>query len=180
MRIDTSALDRMAAELGAKAEQAVRPAAQAGADVLYRAARANAERIRDSGRLAASIYQAYSARKSGPLAATYQISWRTGSGGPRAPHGHWIEYGRWMYYKARRLPSGQWVTMVRPEMRGKPNPKGDRRSNRAAFDAYYIPLAAPKWVPASPFIRPAFAQADQALRAAEAEFMRRVNIGGGR
>ncbi len=177
MSLDTSGLQRYAAELGAEAQQAVRPAAQAGTEVLYRAAKANAQRAGGTGKLAASIYQAYSQRQSQPMAPVYHVSWRERSkGGARAPHGHFVEFGHWMYYAAERGRDGLWRTMVRPEMRGKPKPKGDRRTNRAGLDAYYVPLDKPKWVAAKPFIRPAFAQSGQALRAMEDEFFSRLNL----
>jgi hypothetical protein len=41
-----------------------------------------------TGKLAASIYQAYSQRQSQPMAPVYHVSWRERSkGGARAPHG---------------------------------------------------------------------------------------------
>lgn len=178
IRADTAGLEAYLHSLGDKAEDAVRPAAQAGAEVLYQAARANVAKInRKTGRLAGSIYQAYSKAKSGPGVATYNVSWRTKSGGgPQAPHGHLIENGHWMYYVTVRDAAGRIRLAVRPEMRGKPAPKRRKgQDNRAAFDAYYVPLPnGPQWVPAQPFIRPAMAQARAAQDAAVAELLRQL------
>jgi len=171
--MDTAGLDAYLRALGDDAQAAVRPAAQAGAEVLYQAARANVAKIkRKTGRLAASIYQAYSRSASDKDTAVYYVSWRTdGRGGPRAPHGHLIEHGHWRYYVVVRDESGRLRMAVRPEMRGKPPPKG---RSRAALDAYYVPLPdGPVWVPAQPFIRPAMAKSAAALDAAAAELMRR-------
>jgi len=185
MRVDTAGLQSLMSELGNEAEQAARPAAQAAAQVLYQAARANAQRIdRVTGRLAASIYQAYSPGNSKPGVATYHVSWRTSKGdGPkgaatglaRAPHGHLIEFGHWRYYQTGRDASGKFHQLVRPEMQGKPKPRGDRRNNRAALDAYYVPLPQPVWVPAQPFLRPAAAKADEAVQAAQRELLDRID-----
>jgi hypothetical protein len=173
--LNTAGLEDYFRALGDDAQAAVRPAAQAGAEVLYQAARANVAKIeRRSGRLAGSIYQAYSRSESDRDTATYYVSWRTnGNGGPRAPHGHLIEHGHWQYYVVYRDKAGRMRTAIRPEMRGKPKPKGRRRS-RAVMDSYYQPLpGGPRWVPAQPFIRPAMAKSAAALDAAAAELMRR-------
>jgi hypothetical protein len=130
---------------------ATRPAAQAGAQVLYDAVRSNASRIRRrTGKLAASIYQAYATNESAPATATYYVSWRTSgkAGLPRAPHGHLVEFGFLQRYEITRDPkTGRFFTHK------------DR------------PLPAPRQIPAQPFVRPAAAQQPAALAAAEKRFL---------
>lgn len=95
-RVMEHALDRMAEQ----AKEHARPAAQAGAEVLYQEVRMRApvaKKVRrlKSGRtilpgaLKASIYQAYSQDNSGPDHATYHVSWNY----RKAPHGHLVEFG---------------------------------------------------------------------------------------
>lgn len=183
MAFNADGLANLVNDLGEEAEAAARPAAQAGIDVLYRQARANVQALgRVTGRLAASIYQAYSQDNSGPGVATYHVSWRTSRGAGKqggslasAPHGHLVEFGHWRYYQTGRDEAGRFRQLVRPEMRGKPKPKGDRRTNRAALDAYYIPLPQPVWVPARPFMRSAAAKGPEALDAARDELQRRLD-----
>lgn len=93
--------------LGAVKERlraAARPAAQAGAQVIYEAARINAPTSHDShffyirgkkygpfapGTLRDSIYQVYSKTESSDTKATYQVSWNY----RKAPYGHLVELG---------------------------------------------------------------------------------------
>lgn len=149
IEIDLGALGLDALTDGAEA--AVRPAAQAGAQVLYEAAKANVARIgRKTGNLAASIYQAYSRDNSGPLRAEYHVSWNR----KKAPHGHLVEFGHIQRYVTFVDDQGKWRTAVRPEARGRKKP--GRKAPQAVKDAYYVPLkGGPKLVGAKPFIRPA-------------------------
>lgn len=180
LRVDTGGIEAMFDGLSEEAQAAARPAAQAAADVLYKVAKANAARIAPkTGRLAASIYQAFSQDGSGPGVATYHVSWRTQrSGGlSRAPHAHLIENGHWQYYVTYRNKAGQLRTAIRPEMRGKPPPKGKQGSPemRARMDAYYVPLPdGPRWIAAQPFMRPAWAAAETAARFGRDEFFARL------
>jgi phage gpG-like protein len=150
MSLDLGSLSRaLQADRKAVAE-ATRPAAQAGAQVLYEAVGSNVRRIRKrTGKLAASIYQAYATNESVPGTATYYVSWRTSgkAGLPRAPHGHLVEFGFLQRYEITRDPkTGRFFTHK------------DR------------PLPAPRQVPAQPFVRPAAAQQPAALAAAEKRF----------
>ena len=83
-----------------EAEKAMRPAAQAGIQVLYdevllrvpvkeKARTTKGGRVIPPGALKASIYQAYSADNSGNGFATYHCSWNH----KKAPHGHLVENG---------------------------------------------------------------------------------------
>ena len=81
------------------AEKAVRPAAQAGAQVFYeellarvpvsKKARMYKGRIIQPGTLYRSIYQAYMDQVSGRANASYRISWNK----RKAPHGRLVEFG---------------------------------------------------------------------------------------
>lgn len=171
-------------------EAAVRPAAQVGADVLYKAVQANVAKIRKvTGNLSRSIYQAYSEDNSTTGRAAYHVSWRTGRQQSElgqalraagvslaiAPHGHLVEYGYLQRYATYMDKQGRFRPVVRPEMRDKPPPKGGARS-QAARDAYYVLLPTPKQVPAQPFIRPAVAQFAKAMEAAKAELFKRIGV----
>jgi HK97 gp10 family phage protein len=82
--------DAALAKLDAIGEAAaeVRPAAQAGAQVLYEEVLARVP-VR-SGLLKSSIYQVFSKDNSSEARATYHISWNA----RKAPHGHLVEKGR--------------------------------------------------------------------------------------
>jgi HK97 gp10 family phage protein len=78
----------------------VRPAAQAGAQVLYEEVLLRVPvskkphylkggRIVPPGALKSAIYQAFSKDNSAQLLATYHISWNA----KKAPHGHLVENG---------------------------------------------------------------------------------------
>lgn len=133
------------------AEAAVRPAAQAGAEVLYQAVKKNIGKIgRVTGNLASSIYQAYSRDNSNKLRAQYHVSWNR----RKAPHGHLVEFGHLQRYAVYVDKHGRWRTAIRPEKRGTPPPK--RSAPLSAKDAYYVPLkGGPRIVPPKSFVRAA-------------------------
>jgi len=149
--LDLRALQATLDATGQQIAEAARPAAQAGAQVLYDEVKRNVSRIkRKTGNLAASIYQVFAANESAPGTATYYVSWRTSgkSGLPRAPHGHLVEFGHLQRYEVSHDPkTGRFITHK------------DR------------PLAQPKQIPAKPFVRPAAARLPQALDAAEKRFL---------
>lgn len=149
IKADTSGAERWLEELGDEAEAAVRPAAQAGADVIYAEVKRNVARLkRKTGNLERSIYQAFSPDNSEPARATYHISWNAS----KAPHGHLVEYGHLQRYEISYDPNTRRFTTHK-----------DR------------PLATPKLVAARPFIRPAVARFPQAMEAAKAELFRRLS-----
>jgi HK97 gp10 family phage protein len=97
---DDAGLQAALDEIGREAQASTRPAAQAGAQVLYdevllRVPVSNKVRTTKSGRtitpgaLKASIYQVYSQDNSGDDRSTYHVSWNY----RKAPHGHLVEYG---------------------------------------------------------------------------------------
>lgn len=169
--LDTAKLNGIFDQLGDDIEEAVRPAAQAAAEVLYQAVKQNVAALgKKTGNLERSIYQAYSADKSNGNRASYDISWNH----RKAPHGHLIEFGhlqRYLYYRGN---DGQIRPMVRPGMEGT-RPPG-RRASRAEKDAYYVTRpGGPIQVPAKAFVRNAASRFPQALAAAEAELLKRIN-----
>lgn len=123
--------------------ESIRPAAQAGAQVLYDEVTANATRRKKTGNLAASIYQAFSADKSGIGFSTYHISWNR----KKAPHGHLVEFGHYQRYEVTHDPkTGRFITHK------------DRK------------LDTPIHIAAKPFLRPAKDKAPQAIEAMERRF----------
>ncbi|MBA3588300.1 MAG: HK97 gp10 family phage protein [Methylibium sp.] len=108
----------------------VRPAAQAGAQVLYDEVRANVAKIgKKTGNLARSIYQAYSEDNSTKGSATYHVSYNAS----KAPHGNLVEYGHIQTRKVYLGRDGNWYTSktLLPE----PKQVGARPYIRPAFDA---------------------------------------------
>lgn len=172
---DLSGLDALFDQLGADLDAAVRPAAQAAAQVLYDEVRKNVKALgTKTGRLYSSIYQKYSTDHSKQGKATYHVSWNHSR--DRAPHGWLVENGYLQRYKYYQNASGQVRVMVRPGMDGKPRP--ERSASQAVKDAYYVTLPTPIQVPAKAFVRRAIDKFPQAYAAAEAEFLKRINGGG--
>lgn len=168
--VDLSALNEQLGAAQEDVERAARPAAQAGAEVLYRAVKRNVAALGEkTGNLYNAIYQAFSERQSWPGHATYEISWN-----PRkAPHGYLVENGHIQRYASYVGSDGNWYTAVRPEMRGKPKPR--RGASQAVKDAYYVLRAGgPVQVPAKAFVRSAASQMAAAQAAAEARFFKEL------
>lgn len=93
------------------------------------------------GILRDAIYLAFRERFSTGDEVTYSVTWNHS----KAPHGHLIEFGHWQPFKVLTLPDGRFVSTD-------------------------VRLPFPKWVPAEPFLRPAYSSAGQ--RAQEAMFAR--------
>jgi hypothetical protein len=99
---DQHGLDDELDDMVSALEDAVRPAAQAGAQVYYEdvlsrvpvsaAPRVYKGKTYQPGTLKKSIYQAFSADNSGKGYAEYHVSWNA----KKAPHGHNIENGHWL------------------------------------------------------------------------------------
>lgn len=166
MAVDLHGFNEMISGLEQDVEAAVRPAAQAGAQVFYEAVLQNVNALgRKTGNLAGSIYQAFSADNSGPGRATYHVSWNA----RKAPHAGLVEFGHIQRYAVHMAPDGKFYTLVRPSKRGTPKPR--RRAGQAEKDAYYVPLpGGPRQVAAQPFMRPAFYKQGEAFAAVEAKF----------
>lgn len=115
VEVDINSLDALFKRLGDAADAAVRPAAQAGAQIVYDFARRNApvserahyfygQASKDApkgekkaaaygpyqpGNLRDAIYQVYSKDNSGPHRAQYQVSFNF----QKVPYGFMVEYG---------------------------------------------------------------------------------------
>ncbi len=134
-------LDRVAQEC----EEAARVGAQAGAQVLYDEVKKNVDGLqRHTGNLARSIYQAYSEDNSRHGYAVYHVSWNA----RKAPHGHLVEYGHLQRYKISFDPATHRFVTHKDK-----------------------PLIPPRLVAARPFVRPAMARAEDAMRAAENSYL---------
>lgn len=103
IRFDTSELKQAMEAERARMQKAMRPAAQAGSQVIYEAARQavpvgkkdkffygrNQKYFFKAGSLRDSLYQVYSKDNSGENKATYHISWNT----DKAPYAWMVEFG---------------------------------------------------------------------------------------
>lgn len=108
MRLDVGAIDDFVSSLREDVAQAIRPAAQAGSQVLYEQVKANVPvgqrghwfhgtefKLRgtkywfNAGALRDALYQVFSKDNSTPNLATYQVSWNH----EKVPYGFMVEYG---------------------------------------------------------------------------------------
>jgi hypothetical protein len=171
MKVDLSAFNSMIDGLERDVTAAIRPAAQAGAEVFYRAVMQNVNALgRETGRLGDAIYQAYATKESTNTKARYDVSWNH----RKAPHALLVEYGHIQRYAVNMADDGRFYTVVRPSMRGKPMPKSD--ASQAVKDAYFVLLeGGPKQVAARPFMRPAFYRQGEAFAAVQAKFFEVLN-----
>lgn len=148
--VDTSALNDILSNLESSIYEALRPSAQAGAQIIYDEVKKNVAKIGVStGRLSNSIYQVYSKRDSiEGMRAIYNVSWNPA----KAKHGHLLEYGHIQQFVTFESSSEGWITL-----KGKPLKDG------------------PRHVAARPFISPALVKMDAALAAVEDELMKRID-----
>ena len=104
MSVDLSGITAQLDKLNAVVNSAVRPAAQAGAQVFYNEVKLRAKRgneirylkggkkgngTRPAGLLASAVYQVFSTNNSDEQKATYHVSWNKKT----APHGYLVEFG---------------------------------------------------------------------------------------
>ena len=106
--VNTAEIDARMDGLAGASEDAVRPAAQAGAQVFYDEVKRRVPKGKkghwfhgtsfkingkkywfDAGSLQKAIYQVYSKDNSGPGLATYQIAWNH----QKVPYGFMVEFG---------------------------------------------------------------------------------------
>ena len=158
MKFDLQAMSQQIDQTQDAVQLAIRPAVQAGAEVLYQAVLRNVQAIGSkTGNLNRAIYQVFSQDnsvfavtsdgKTVATTATYHISWNAA----KAPHGHLVEYGHLQTRVTYINKAGEWRT-------------GKRR------------LAVPKQVGARPFIRPVQALMPQALSAVETKLKELVGV----
>lgn len=136
-KMETEGLDQIAMLFNSLAEgiggDALRSAANAGASIIKAEVIARAPRHKDV--LAANIYQKHIPESSDGTAQTYHVSWRKRSRSDEVPfYGVWVEYGHWYI-----PPKPDGITWKRHRADSKP-----------------------VFVPAHPFLRPAFEAKRQA------------------
>jgi hypothetical protein len=198
---DFTRLSEKLDEIESAIKDAVRPAAQAGAKVLYEAAMAkvpvakaphydsSTKKLYPGGDLRRSLYRAFAEKQSkeagvGYSKATYRVSWNSGPAkGKRnnqvthgfAAHGHFMELGHWQPFRTRKdEKTGNWYTLVRPEMRGKPLPRSDATMEEKLKFFYPWP-GGPRWVPPQPFLGVVYDKnIDYALRVANSVMIQKV------
>jgi hypothetical protein len=169
MGLNLSDLDGFIGKSKEKIQSAIRPAAQAGAQVIYDAVKSNAGRSKKTGNLERSIYQKFSDSNSSEMSAIYHVSWNHRT----APHGRLLEWGHVQRYKVYIGSDGNWYTAVKKAMQGSPKPRAN--APQAVKDLYYVPLDSPRYVPGIPLVRAAVvSHGDKAIKAIKAEFARRL------
>lgn len=163
IEVDTTGIDRMLSQFIGDVQDAVRPAAQAGAQVLYDEVKRNVGQLKTvTGNLNKSIYQAYSPELSVQgYKAVYNISWNK----TKAPHGWLVERGHLQRYRYYQNADGQVRPMVRPGMDGTKKPS--KRASQVVKDAYYVTLPTPIQIPGKAFMRKAADKLPQAFIAME-------------
>ena len=150
INVDMGEVSAMLRELKADINAAVRPAAQAAAQVLYDEVKRNVAAIgRKTGNLDRAIYQVFSRSNSDEHKSVYHVSWNAA----KAPHGHLVEYGHMQRYAVFLGKDGKW------------------RTNKKK------PLPTPRQVGARPFVRPAMSKFDEAMEAAKAELFKHIEAG---
>lgn len=139
-QFNTDNINQMLSALEGRVEDALRPTAQAGAQVYYEALLSEYDRLvkNKTFNLRNAIYQAYRDQDSSKNVKFYGVSWAGSSKKSQkaSQHGHLIEFGHMVRYQAVKNRNGEWVTAVRPEKRGLPAPK--RSASQAEKDAYYV------------------------------------------
>lgn len=152
LEMKTTGFDNLLDTLETDVSAALRPAAQAAAQVFYDEVVKNVGQIKSvTGNLRKAIYQAYSPELSvDGQVATYRISWNW----RKAPHGGLVEGGHLQRYRYYQNAQGQVRPMVRPGMDGRKKPSG--RASQAVKDAYYVTLSSPIQVPGKFFLRRAY------------------------
>lgn len=171
MTFDLAALNRIVSGIGNDIGDSVRPAAQAGIQVIYDQVKANVRRIgRKTGNLEKSIYQAFSDKRSiDKKRATYAVGWNKKT----APHGGLIEFGHIQRYVVYVGKDGKFYAAKQRGAKGK---KPSRKASQAVKDAYYVPLPnGPRQVAARPFLRPALQRLPDAESAIRRKILERVN-----
>ncbi|MFT4172820.1 MAG: HK97 gp10 family phage protein [Rhodocyclaceae bacterium] len=138
-------IDRMLERLGDEGKEALARSVALAAAQVVRDEAIARAPVRD-GLLRSAIYVAYSDRRSNDKQFVYSVSWNKRS----APHGHLLELGHWRKNVFVLGKDGTW------------HPSKRR-------------LQRPKWVPAKPFLRPAYeAKIAEAIEAARARLKERL------
>lgn len=170
LSVDFGAVNQALDGVYEDAKRAARPAAQAGAQVLYDQVVRNVDALTKSrtGNLRRAIYQAYMDKASTEGNATYRVSWNK----TKAPHGHLVEFGHIQRYKVYLGRDGKFYTRLKPGVKIAKAHRTKVGNIRAKFRGqYYQPLPTPIQHPARPFIRNATAAFPRAIAAMEERFL---------
>ena len=119
--------ESLARSMAVAAGQAVRDEAKARAPV-------------DTGKLRDALYLAYREGRSSESQVVYSVTWNS----KKAPHGHLLEFGHWRY---NEIINGKAQKSLAPGLKRGRGPQ-DHTGPGA--------LEHPVWVPAYPFLRPAY------------------------
>lgn len=147
---DVENIGYMLDQMGDAVKDAIRPVAQAGAQVFYDRVKMNVAGLgRVTGNLDSAIYQKYLKEYSEDgKKAIYRISWNV----IKAPHGRLLEHGWVQKYKRYVNKDGIWKT--------------DKKS----------PLPSPKQIPGHHFIGRARAAEPEAMAAMKKELDGRLQV----
>jgi hypothetical protein len=133
IKFDPSGLNAALDLIAAEAKETTRPAAHAGAVVLYEEVKLNVSQLgKKTGNLEQSIYHVFSKEDSDETRATYHVSWNY----KKAPHGHLVEYGYMQTRKVYVGSDGNWYTSK--ERLPTPRHVGAKPFLRPAFDAKQV------------------------------------------
>ena len=179
MTFDLSKFAAKLDDIRTAASKATRPAAQAGAEVLYNQVLSNVDSM--LGRtypmrmvLRGAIYQAYMDQVSGDLNARYRIGWNH----VKAPHGHLVEYGHLLTYQVYWGRDGKFHTRVRPSMLKEwlqMKASGVKSVPKARRDEFYIRNPSPRFIAPRPFLRNAASRYDAAFVQMKDRFFAELN-----
>lgn len=150
-------INQMLSALEGRVEDALRPTAQAGAQVFYEALLSEYDRLvkNKTFNLRNAIYQAYRDQDSSKNVKFYGVSWAGSSKKSQkaSQHGHLIEFGHWQPYALVKNKRGEWVTAVQKGAK-RPSAKDARHWTQAQRDAYFVRRpGGPLWVAPRPFMR---------------------------
>jgi hypothetical protein len=160
---------------------AVRPAAQAGAQLIYEAVHFNLDTMLGKqcnvdirGVLKSAIYQKFITERSVEgLIATYHVSWNSS----KAPHAWLVEYGHRQIYRTyfSRF-DGKFHTAVRPEKAADFKAYAGKKIPPNLRPVFFYPAKQPiTIVPPVPFMRKAIAELDAAGKEVEKVIWKAVN-----
>lgn len=145
---------------------AIRPAAQAGAQIIYDTVLYNLDSMLGKQRnaeirgvLKDAIYQKYIPEQSSEgLFCLYKVSWNSA----KAPHGGLVEYGHRQIYRTYFGKDGRFHTAVRPDKLEIFKSYAGSKIPKNVRDQLFYRSANPTIVPPVPFMRNALSRLDEA------------------
>jgi len=125
-RVDTSGWDALFDQLAGPTRESLARSMAVAGGQVLRDEAKARAPIGPTGNLSEAIYLAFRDTLSTADRVQYSVTWNKS----RAPHGHLIEFGHWQPFVTVKI-GDRWVSL-------------DRRRTQ------------PKWIPAQPFLRPAY------------------------